>query len=367
MRQTLRAALVANTPTMLWGLPGIGKTQTIDQLVKSVGGHLYTLVLATSDPSDIGGIPWVSNDVVKYAPHEWAQECNEAAEAGKLVVVFLDEMNTAPVLNIAAALTLIQDRKMGGFQLHPDIRFVMASNPPEASAGGRELPAPAANRMLHLPWEADAAEYVQALLHGWQPMVMPEVRPDNVQKNLGDIQMVVAGFLSAKPHMLMNMPDKETQAGKAWPSPRSWDMAIRTAAFARSAGMGYEVEGECFLAAIGTGAGSEYLTFARDLDLPDPKDILADPMHANMPDRTDQLFTVLATLSKYVVDNMNDKTWEPYWKYMFRAADEVGVDVATIHAEYTTKMAVEKRKLEKLPRPDAKLLKPFIDIYKAAG
>jgi hypothetical protein len=355
---------MANVPVMLWGEPGIGKTQSIRGMVEAAGGWMYTLILANGEPSDTGGIPFISKDTVKYAPHEWAQEANESAAAGKLVVVFVDEFNTAPVLNIASALTMIQDRLMGGFELHPEVRFVMASNPPETSAGGRDLPAPAANRMLHLDWTPDSSEYTRALLYGWEQITIGQVTEESADAVRYDMAPMVAGFLTAKPHLLLNVPNSESEAGRSWPSPRSWDNALRVASYAQAAGFNSEVVGTAFVASIGDGAAGEYLAYARDLNLPNPEDILANPDKAEIPNRTDQLFTVLGTLVRATISQLDGPRSLAFWTYLNRVAKEVAVDAATVHAaEFVAQAGAE---LNKLPSP-GKLLEPFAPILAAAG
>ena len=65
--------------------------------------------------------------------------------------------------------------------------------------------------------------------------------------------------------------------GKAWPSPRSWDMAATLLAGGQAAGSDDLVRSLLVRGAVGQGPGIELLTWLVEADLPDPEEVLADP------------------------------------------------------------------------------------------
>ena len=62
-----------------------------------------------------------------------------------------------------------------------------------------------------------------------------------------------------------------------WPSPRSWESLAKCQAICDVAGADDAVRMLIAAALVGEGAAVEYMSYVRDLDLPDPLDLLADP------------------------------------------------------------------------------------------
>ena len=83
------------------------------------------------------------------------------------------------------------------------------------------------------------------------------------------------------------------QAGRGWPSPRSWESVARLLATCDAAKASEEARTLLVLGAVGEGAGIEFLSWLANMDLPDPEDVLADPDGFELPERSDRAFAVL--------------------------------------------------------------------------
>lgn len=181
--------------TMIWGAPGIGKSSIVSQLATTHQLEFIDIRLSQLAPTDLRGLPVAEDGISKWFPPEFLpqQGCG---------VLFLDEINMAPPAMQGMAQQLILDRRVGSY-LVPDGWFVWAAgNRKEDRAGVFEMPAPLANRFLHLQVEPDFESFKAYAL------------------GIGIHEQIIA-FLSFRPSLLHKIDPQQP----AWCSPRSWMMA----------------------------------------------------------------------------------------------------------------------------------------------
>lgn len=328
VRDALAICVQVGQPVLLWGSPGEGKTRVISQVAWQLGRPCEVVIGSVREASDFAGLPMRTDDGVTFAPPRWARRCVDDAPD---TVVFLDELTTAAPIVQAAMLRVVLDREVGDLTLPESVSIVAAANPPEVSAGGDELSAPLANRFCHLSWAADLDSWLGGFVTGWPAPEVPIV-PDDYRAEIGRWKGIVAGFLRAKPSLLRQVPDSFAGQGGAWPSPRTWDVAHRLAAAADGAGAGREVVGVLVKGCVGRGAGLELLSYAAQLDLPDPEALLADPDGLELPERSDRLLAVLGSVTAAVAMHCTRERWEAAWKVLGGAADARRADVAAVSA-----------------------------------
>lgn len=272
--------------------------------------------------------------------------------------------NCAPPATQAALLRVIFDRWVGDIQLPPDIRIVAAANPPEESAGGWDLPAPMANRFLHLDWTPYLAGWIEGMQSGnWlNGGAFSGKRIEGYEVHVPQCRVLVSAFVKAKPDLLLKVPSDAINAGRAWPSPRSWDMLARIWAAGRQGGANQDVMLEVARGCVGEGPGIEFVNWIRDLDLPDPEEVLANPKSFKLPKRGDQQYAVLSAIAHATISNLNPKRYIAAWEVMAIAAEEGAVDVACGAAKSLADAFVND---QSLPIPEKQVL-PFKDLLKAA-
>ncbi len=182
---------------MIWGPPGIGKSSIVAQTAAAHGLACIDLRLSQLAPTDLRGLPVAdaSASVARWYPPEFLPR----EGAG---VLFLDELNLAPPAMQGMAQQLILDRRVGSYAV-PDGWYIWAAgNRKEDRAAVFDMPAPLANRFLHLQVEPDLESFkFHALAAG--------------------VHEHVIAFLSYRPALL----HKADAQQPAWPSPRSWVMA----------------------------------------------------------------------------------------------------------------------------------------------
>jgi MoxR-like ATPase len=208
--------------TMIWGPPGIGKSSIVAQAARSHGLAFIDLRLSQLAPTDLRGLPVARGGVARWAVPEFLPR----EGAG---VLFLDEINLAPPTMQGMAQQLILDRRVGSYDLPDDWFIWAAGNRSEDRAAVFDMPAPLANRFIHLDVVPDLESFKRYAL------------------TCGLHEQVIA-FLAFRPELLHKLDAREP----AWPSPRSWEMASALhqvgARVAPAVGLAAAAEFEAFVA-----------------------------------------------------------------------------------------------------------------------
>ena len=202
-KNALRVAMQKQRPIFLWGPPGIGKSDIVAQITNSLpNSFLIDIRLSLWEPTDIKGIPYFdsnANKMVWGAPAELPDEAM-AAEYDH-IVLFLDEMNSAAPAVQAAAYQLILNRRVGQYKL-PDNVIIVAAGNREADKGVTyRMPAPLANRFVHLELAVDFDDWFE-----WA-----------VENN---IESDVIGYLQFAKQDLYTFDPKSPS--RSFATPRSW-------------------------------------------------------------------------------------------------------------------------------------------------
>ena len=290
----LSICVYANVPAILWGLPGIGKTATIEGITKHLGMILETVIISQLEPSDIGGQPYVVEGRLHHLSPEWARQAEDRYSTNnERTLIFFDELDKAPMACQNAALRVIRDRVVGSRKLPSTTRMLAAANPPDM--GGWDLPAPMANRFMHIVWGIDAQTVIKGLTTDEWPNP-PIIAASNQmrQEEYRATQKLFGAFLARRAHLLHNFPKEAMMQGKAWPSPRSWEMAIRlhaTVACLQDATPDERkiLYRHILMGTVGQSVAAEFMTWYDAQDLIDPEDVLRDPLRCPIPDRMDRI------------------------------------------------------------------------------
>lgn len=329
----LGICLAANVPVVLWGPPGQGKTSVVEQLAADLKLHLETVIASIREPSDFAGLPVVDAQAgtVTLAPPRWARAL-ATAERG---VVFFDEMSTAPPAVQSAMLRVAVDRVVGDLPLPAATRVVAAANPPGVATDGWDLTPPLANRFCHLEWSLPAATLRDGFAYGWPRVPVPpsDLTPDGPEPLLRaettDVMRLVGVFLGTRPELVTRVPDSASEAGFAFPTPRSWEMAARLYAAATRAGAPGPVRVLLVAGCVGAPAAGEFLTYVSTLDLPDPEALLADPGSAPIAGRrSDIVHAIASSVWAVTAARLTAERWVACGRVLARIADAGHADIA---------------------------------------
>ena len=114
-----------HTPVMLWGPPGVGKSQMVAQIARKHAVPVIDIRLSQMQPSDLRGIPFRSDNLVEWAVPALLPDSDRHGPEG---ILFLDEITSAPPAVSAAAYQLILDRRLGEYQIPEHWAIFAAGN-----------------------------------------------------------------------------------------------------------------------------------------------------------------------------------------------------------------------------------------------
>jgi len=232
-----------HTPVMLWGPPGVGKSQMVAQVGARHGVPVVDIRLSQMEPSDLRGIPYRVEQRVEWAPPSMLPDAQRDAPQG---ILFLDEINAAPPSVSAAAYQLILDRRLGDYRVPEGWAIFAAGNRQGDRGVTYTMPAPLANRFSHFEVETHLDDWV-----AW-------AYQSHIDERL-------IAFLRFRPELLFDFDPAHNPI--AFPSPRSWEFAHRALQkFGDEAALLLDTLKAC----VGPAAGIELHAFIANLErLPD--------------------------------------------------------------------------------------------------
>ncbi len=194
--------------TMVWGPPGVGKSQGVREIAEVIRRKTGKKVVITDvrlllfNPVDLRGIPTANEDktlAVWLKPKIFQMDEGEDT----VNILFLDEISAAPSSVQAAAYQITLDRTVGEHKLPDNCIVIAAGNRITDKSVVYNMPKALANRLCHIEIKADANAW-----HDWA------VR--------SGIHEYVAGYLEYNTVALMQF--EASEAALAFPTPRSWEM-----------------------------------------------------------------------------------------------------------------------------------------------
>jgi len=242
---------------MIWGAPGIGKSSVVEKVAETRNLELIDLRISQLAPTDLRGIPVPANDKAYWYPPEFLPTEGKG-------ILFLDEINMAPPAVQGIAQQLILDRKVGSYQV-PDGWFIWsAGNRKQDYAAVFDMPAPLANRFMHVEVATGLKEFKSYALEN-------------------KIDDKIISFLNFRPKLLHKI-DKNSPA---WPSPRSWAIANKLI----DARLDVDP-------ALGNAAGAEFRSFCKIYKtLPDIEPILKGTTKPEFPEDLSAKYALTCALS----------------------------------------------------------------------
>jgi hypothetical protein len=196
--KAIRKAIQTRRPTFLWGPPGIGKSDVVKQIGETAGREVVDVRLALWEPTDIKGIPYYNADQGKMV---WAPPAELPTDPASTAIIFLDELNSAPPAVQAAAYQLILNRRVGTYELPKGVDVVAAGNREGDRGVTYRMPAPLANRFVHLEMKVDFDDF-----QDWA--TLNKVHPE------------VVGYVGFAKQDLYDFDPKSPS--KSFATPRSW-------------------------------------------------------------------------------------------------------------------------------------------------
>lgn len=272
---------------MLWGPPGVGKSQAVRQIAKKIGNQTGKKTVVTDvrlllfNPIDLRGIPTANADktlAIWLKPQIFQMDSSDEI----VNILFLDEISAAPQSVQAAAYQITLDRVVGEHKLPDNCIVIAACNRTTDKSVVFKMPKALANRLLHIE--------VEGSFKSWKEWAIRT-----------GINNKVIGFLSFKPDYLMKFDS--TSEDLAFCTPRSWEMVSNILN-----GVEDNVEKMMPLISglVGYGAAMEFKTWCKVYrELPSMEEIF-DGKHPPMPQNTDAMYALTAAMTSYARENKED-------------------------------------------------------------
>lgn len=272
---------------MLWGPPGVGKSQAVRQLGKEIEARTGKTVNVTDvrlllfNPIDLRGIPTANADktlAIWLKPRIFQMDDSEEV----VNILFLDEISAAPQSVQAAAYQITLDRVVGEHKLPENCIVLAAGNRVTDRSVAFKMPKALANRLLHIEVEGSFKSWkAWAVRHG--------------------VNEKIVGFLSFRPNFLMGFDPAADDL--AFPTPRSWEMASNLLDLS-----GGSVD-DCFSllsGLVGTSAAMELRTWEKVWqELPCVEDIFSGKTPP-VPTKPDALYALVSSMTAYAREHKDD-------------------------------------------------------------
>jgi hypothetical protein len=271
-----------NEPLMVWGQPGVGKSDVARQVAAKHGAFLIDIRLSQYDSVDMRGIPSPEQGkTVWNMPSTMPFVGNDAFPDDQLILLFFDELNSAAPSVLAVAYQLINDRACGEHIFKPNVRVIAAGNREGDKGVTSKMPLPLANRLCHVELGVSAEATIDHMLATGAPA-------EGI------------AFLSWRKQLVSTFDPSKPE--KAFATPRTWSKAFKVFksdlpdAVKRAAVSGF----------VGEGPTLEFFAFCDMMDKVIPvSKIIADPEGAPLPDELSMCYATAVSISgEMTLDNV---------------------------------------------------------------
>lgn len=196
---------------MLWGPPGVGKSQSIREIAKEIEENTKKKVNITDvrlllfNPIDLRGIPTANADktlAVWLKPKIFEMDVNDNI----VNILFLDEISACPQSVQAAAYQITLDRMIGEHKLPDNCIVVAAGNRVSDRSVASKMPKALANRLMHIEVSIDFDSWFE-----WA-------------KTNGINDMVLKFLENNHKYLMRYLPESDDVA---YATPRTWEMVSK--------------------------------------------------------------------------------------------------------------------------------------------
>jgi hypothetical protein len=290
-KKSLRKAFKNKRPIFLWGPPGIGKSDIIKQLGSELNAHVIDVRLSLWEPTDIKGIPYFDSNTSKMV---WAPPAElpdaEMASKHKNIVLFMDEMNSAAPAVQAAAYQLVLNRKVGAYELPDNVVMVAAGNRESDKGVTYRMPAPLANRFVHLEMAVDFDDYFE-----W-------ATENKIHKD-------VVGFLSFSKKDLYDFDPKS--GSRAFATPRSWSFVSE---LLTDDDVDTDTLTDLVSGSIGEGLAVKFMAHRKHASkMPNPSDILSGKVKKMESKEISAQYSLVISLCYELKDSCDKNGASKFW------------------------------------------------------
>ena len=267
VRKALEILIDSRRPVFVWGPPGVGKSDVVEQIAVDRKIALLDFRMALRDPTDLKGFPMpdTKTKTMKFFRDD------ELPTKGK-GILFFDEMNSAAPATQAAAMQLTLTGRIGDYVLPEGWAIVAAGNRESDRSVVNRMPAALANRFVHLDFEVHLDDWCS-----WA-----------IQNN---IQTEIIAFLRFRANLLHAFNPAENP--RTFPTPRAWSFVNDII----KKDVPSDIQFDLFKGTVGDGAASEFVAFIKVMnELPSIDQIILNPLNTPVPESPATLYALTTSL-----------------------------------------------------------------------
>ena len=269
---------------MLWGPPGVGKSQAVRQIAKHIEiktGKKCSVTdvrLLLFNPIDLRGIPTSNADktlAVWLKPQIFQMDESD----GVVNFLFLDEISAAPQSVQAAAYQITLDRVIGEHRLPENCIVIAAGNRVSDRSVANKMPKALANRLMHIEIEPSVTSWIK-----WAQS--SDIHPD------------IISFLRQRRDALLitDIPSENL----AYATPRTWEMVSNILNYIEP-----DIDKSFYYisALVGVNMASELRNWLKiNCHMPDVEDIFAGKC-SFLPATSDAMYATVSSMTVYATEH----------------------------------------------------------------
>ena len=261
----LLGAISASEPVIIWGPPGVGKSDMVRQVAASDSRELRDVRAVQLDPVDLRGLPYIDHGVSRWAIPDFLPQTGRG-------LLFLDEINRSAAMVQNACLQLILDRRLGDYKLPDGWEIVAACNRESDGGGVTKMTSALTSRFTHIEVEPDLDDWCR-----WA--------------DLNGVSLALISFLRWRPELLHQFDRNE----RSFPCPRTWAKVNRILAQKLDS----DIEYLLIVGLVGQAAAVQFAAFQRVYkSLPNLDSILLNPSSESIPTDSAVLYALSVGLGR---------------------------------------------------------------------
>jgi len=283
LKIVLRECVNNKKAILIVGVPGIGKTEIVNQIAHETKNDLITMHPAISEPVDFRGMPVFEkqSETAKFVPFDTLQAI---VKTDKPTICLIDDFGQANISVQAAAMHLFRARMIGDHKVSSQVTFIICTNDRKHAAGVIGTIEPVKTRMTSIiTLEPNAEQFVAWAL------------------STGKIEPEIIGFIKLRPGLLSDFNPTMDMSNS--PCPRGYENASDILKMK----LPEKIEYELLIGALGEGAATElrgFLKLAREIT--DPALFLTNPEITTIPENPSILCATTTAVARLAnPDNMN--------------------------------------------------------------
>jgi len=283
LKNEIKLNIKAGINTMIWGGPGIGKSDIPQQVADELNVTLLDFRANLFDPVDVRGVPHIAQvketgkRFTRWAVPDVFPIVQRDGENG---ILFIDELPTAPPATQNAFLQLLLTKRIGDYELPQGWSIVAAGNRLTDSAAVYQMPSPVRNRLAHYELQANHDDWCSWAISN-------------------DLSPTLVSFIRYRTNLLYDFNPDEY----AFPTPRAWafvDKKLKhTPDNASTDKFFYGVS-----SLVGDGPAGEFVAFKEIADkLPDIDALIDKPSTYKQDDNPALLYALTGAVAARACDD----------------------------------------------------------------